>query len=75
MVKERLWARGAAKGPEGDCQSLFSRYRAVFPEEVPEDFLIHHLTGSFAETVKWWSARDMLPDPETVAHFYMTVVK
>ena len=54
---------------------LFSRYTMLFHQEVPEDFLIHHLAGSFAETVKWWAARDMTPDPETVAHFYMTVAK
>lgn len=52
---------------------LFSRYTAVFTKEVPEDFLIHHLAGSFAETVKWWAARDMAPEPEAVAHYYMTV--
>ena len=52
---------------------LFCRYTAVFTKEVPEDFLIHHLAGSFAETVKWWAARDMVPEPEIVAHYYMTV--
>jgi len=52
---------------------LFCRYTALFPREVPEDFLIHHLAGSFSETVKWWAAQSMMPDPETVAHFYMTV--
>ena len=31
---------------------LFSRYTMLFAQEVPEAFLIHHLTGSFAETVK-----------------------
>lgn len=54
---------------------LFSRYTALFTKEVPKDFLIHHLTGSFAETVKWWVAQNMTPDPETVAHFYMMVAK
>jgi len=54
---------------------LFSRYTILFPQKVPKDFLIHHLTGSFAETVKWWVARGMILDPETVAHFYMMVVK
>ena len=54
---------------------LFSRYTILFPLEVPEDFLIHHLAGSFAETVKWWVSQGMLPDPETVAHFYMKVAK
>jgi len=54
---------------------LFSRYTMLFHQEVPEDFLIHHLAGSFAETVKWWVFRGMMPDPETVAHFYMMVAK
>lgn len=54
---------------------LFSRYTALFPQEIPTDFLIHHLAGSFAETVKWWVTQDMAYAPERVAHFYMTVVK
>ena len=53
---------------------LFSRYTVLFPQDVPEDFLIHHLAGSFAETIKWWVAHDMEPDCESVAHFYIEVV-
>ena len=55
-------------------KSLFSRYMVLFPQEVPEDFLIQHLAGSFAETVKWWIAHNMEPDCESVAHFYIEVV-
>ena len=54
---------------------LFARYMMLFPQEVPEDFLIHHLAGSFAETVKWWAATNMEPAPETVARYYMAVAK
>lgn len=54
---------------------LFTRYIAVFTKEVPEDFRIHHLAGSFVETVKWWASQNMVSDPETVAHYYMTVAK
>lgn len=53
---------------------LFGRYTALFSKEVPEDFLIHHLAGSFAETVKWWASQNMESDPEMVAHFYMRVI-
>ena len=42
---------------------------------VPEDYLLHHLTGSFAETVKWWVAQDMAPAPETVASYYIAVIR
>ena len=53
---------------------LFARYAILFTKEVPEDFLIHHLTGSFAETVKWWVVQDMAPAPETVAGYYVAVI-
>ena len=60
---------------KGYLTQLFSRYTMLFPQEVPEDFLIHHLAGSFAETVKWWVAQGMILNPETVAHFYTMVAK
>jgi len=60
---------------KGYLTQLFSRYTILFPQEIPEDFLIHHLTGSFAETVKWWVSRGTILDPETVAHFYIKVAK
>lgn len=50
---------------------LFSRYTLLFAKEVPQDFLLHHLAGSFAETVKWWAAQNMSLPPEAVAHYYM----
>lgn len=50
---------------------LFVRYRMLFPQEVPEDFLIHHLAGSFAETVRWWVARNMDATPEAVSRYFM----
>lgn len=54
--------------------TLFTRYTMVFSRDVPEDFLIRHLVGSFAETVKWWVEQDMIPDPETAAYLYISVV-
>ena len=60
---------------KGYLTQLFSRYTVLFSREVPEDFLIHHLAGSFADTVKWWADRGMVLDPEAVAHFYMLVAK
>ncbi len=54
---------------------LFSRYTAVFTKEVPQDFLLHHLVGSFAETVKWWISRNMEPAPEAAAHYFLTVTQ
>lgn len=56
-------------------RELFARYLDEFHLDVPEDYLLHHLTGSFSETVKWWVAQDMVPAPETVASYYIAVIR
>jgi len=56
-------------------RDLFSRYLDQFSLDVPEHYLLHHLTGSFAETVKWWVAQDMTPAPENMAGYYMAVIR
>lgn len=55
-------------------QDLFARYLHEFQLCVPESYLLHHLTGSFAETVKWWVAQNMVDAPETVAGYYLAVL-
>ena len=55
-------------------EALFTRYLSLFPEELPEDYLIHHLAGSFSETVKWWVLQELAPAPETVARYYMKAI-
>lgn len=76
--------RGIIGGESGDLfllflkeylRALFSRYRDAFPPEIPEDFLLHHLTGSFAEAVKWWMTEYTGHTPEEVASFYMKMLR
>jgi len=55
-------------------RELFERYKSDFSPDVPEDFLLHHLSGSFAETVKWWMMENAARSPEEVASFYMRMV-
>lgn len=59
---------------KGYLRDLFSRYEADFSAEIPKDFLLQHLTGSFAEAVKWWMTEDTRHTPEEVAFFYMTMI-
>lgn len=54
---------------------LFTQYGDIFRSDVPGDFLIHHLVGSFSETVKWWIAEDTANSPEEVAGYYMKVLQ
>lgn len=55
-------------------QDLFGRYMTDFQAKVPPDYLLNHLVGSFAETVKWWITGKMEYTPEEVAGFYMAVI-
>ena len=75
--------KGILGGDSGDLfmgflknylRELFDRYKDEFSSEVPEDFLLHHLAGSFAEAVKWWIKEDTKHSPEEVASFYMAMV-
>lgn len=75
--------RGILWGESGDLfmsylkkylRELFGRYKGAFPSDVPEDFLLNHLAGSFGEAVKWWMTEDTSHSPEEVAAFYMTMI-
>lgn len=54
---------------------MFARYSFVFPREVPADFALNHLTGSFAEAVRWWISNDMKESPEKVTEYYLTMLR
>ncbi|MBR6801999.1 MAG: TetR family transcriptional regulator C-terminal domain-containing protein [Eubacteriaceae bacterium] len=53
---------------------LFLRYTDEFMSEIPEDLLLQYLSGSFAETIKWWMKEDTKHTPEEVARYYMTLI-
>ncbi len=54
---------------------LFSRYVSDFHTNVPQDFLINHLTGAFVQTIRWWVKKDMQTPPEQTAHYFMSVIE
>ena len=56
-------------------RGLFARYKDEFSTAVPADYLLNHLAGSFAETVRWWIAEDAAHTPEEVAGFYLAVTE
>lgn len=41
--------------------------------DVPADFALNHLIGSFAETVSWWMRENLTTEPETVATYFMSL--
>ncbi len=42
-------------------------------DDVPREFLMCHLVGSFSEAVLWWIREKMQTPPETLAHYFMLV--
>lgn len=52
---------------------MFSRYLSEIKVNAPADFVLYHLSGSFAETVKWWIDHKMKCTPEETARYYMEV--
>lgn len=54
---------------------MFRQYLPCFHVPVPQEFLLEHLVGSFAETVQWWMREKMQTPPETVARYFLIVTE
>lgn len=54
-------------------KEMFSQYWDSEKTDVPLEFVLNHLSGSFAETVKWWISNQMQESPEKVASYYMSL--
>ncbi len=52
---------------------LFSKNFNEIKVNAPADFVLNHLVGSFAETVKWWVDNSMKYTPEQTARYYIEV--
>lgn len=58
---------------KGYLTELFSQYLSEIKVDAPADFVLNHLVGSFAETVKWWLDNRMKYTPEETARYYLEV--
>ena len=43
-------------------------------KDVPEDFLLNHISGSFVEMVQWWVRRKMKETPEELYRYFQSVI-
>lgn len=43
-------------------------------KEIPEDFLLNHITGSFVEMVNWWIKNNMRQSPEELTGYFSKVI-
>ena len=42
--------------------------------KLPEDFLVHHITATFVETIQWWVDNGMVETPETITEYFFLAV-
>ncbi len=42
--------------------------------DVPDDFLVNHISGSFVEMVQWWLKNNMKQSPEELAEYFLSVI-
>ncbi len=55
-------------------KATFSSHIENFKKDVPKEFLLEYLSGSFAETVRWWMKEEMRTSPENVAKYFTGMV-
>ena len=42
---------------------------------LPEDYLVNHITSSFAETVSWWLSHNMEESPEQITEYFIATIE
>jgi len=52
-------------------RTVFEGYLDTFHSEIPREFLLNHLTGSFSEAVRWWLKQETKITPEETARYFM----
>lgn len=53
---------------------MFSKYLNQIKANAPDEFLLNHLVGSFAEAVKWWIKNKMEQTPEELTEYFLSVI-
>lgn len=54
--------------------AMFEQYPESLKKNVPQEFALNHLVGSFAEAVKWWITTRMKMPAEEMADYYLKLI-
>ncbi len=54
---------------------LFKMHINEFNIDVPEEFLVNHLVGSFSEAIYWWVKNKMEIPSEDIAKYFMKSIE
>ncbi len=55
--------------------SQISALKIKKPENLPEDFWVHHITATFVETVLWWIDNRMHETPEQITDYFLQAIQ
>lgn len=44
-------------------------------KDLPEDYLVNHISSSFVETVSWWVTQKMKDSPEKITQYFLSVIE
>ncbi len=54
---------------------LYKKNNTLKNCELPEDYLVNHISASFVETVSWWINNNMSDPPETITEYFLSVIE
>lgn len=54
--------------------SEYGNYRN-YTEDVPEDLILSHISGSFVNLIEWWTASGMKEDSDTLMRYYLDMMR
>ena len=54
-------------------RNLFEDELNNYDQDVPREYLLNHLTGAFAETVRWWMDHEEY-SPEEISGFFFSTI-
>lgn len=55
-------------------EMVFANYPECLPKNLPEDFAMNHMLGSFVEAIKWWIKMGMKKSPEELIVYYLRAI-
>ena len=54
---------------------LLPKYMTIKPQEnIPEEFIINHISGSFINMVQWWLKRGLKESPEELTTYFEAMI-
>ena len=50
-------------------------YAFLQEKNLPEDYLVNHISATFVETVSWWLSGNRKESPEEMTEYFLTLIR